>query len=279
MFFRLKTIKIAAFSLFPGILFSSFRHFNQEPTQKTSWVFSSLKEDLDETLRTIAKNLDISVNESQNVKKNEVFARNALNEEKIMPLEDYEDLNNLLRFSNPPKTVKREEIMEILVRLPENERVYMGFFAQNTNISSFNERKYKDHDCFSHYYILDEEGKVDFNLAEGDVILVKPAKIWEESQENLLEVNGRRFLFEKKTGEEGFSDELLKVVSTDNEVLNIMRVNSEKGRQKFLIYQPIEKNDKGLEAKVMKKLGELAEKENLTVIYTKNEGLLTNYVK
>lgn len=279
MFFRPKTFKIAAFSVLPALLFSSYRQFNQEPTPKASWVFSALSEDLDETIRTIAKNLDVSVKESQNLKKNEVLARNLLNEEKILPLEDFEDLNKLLRFSNPPKAVKREEMMEILVRLPETERVYMGFFPQNTNVSQFNERKYKDPDCLAHYYLLDEEGRTDFNLTEGEVILVKPARDWEEDQGNVLEVNGRKFLFERKQGDEGFSEELVKVVTTDNEILNVMRVNSEKGRQRFLIYQPIEKNDRALEFKAMKKLGDLAKKQNLPVIYTKNEGLLTNYVK
>jgi len=279
-----KILKTAVFSLFSGFFIRNY-YMSQE-TNKTSWIFSNLNLEIEEILKKIGKNLDYSIEEDLNSKKTaEINVRNNLNEEKCLNISNHEDLSGLLRFSNPPRLISKEELFEVLEKLPENESVFLGFFEKmNRNKedvnADFNELKYRNPDAFSHYYLINEENNKVFGLNLGEVLLIKPMNSWNSSLENVVEINNRRFFYEKRDNKNlEFSEDLIKIITTDNEMINVMRICKEKKKEKFLIYHPIEKNDPISEQKILRKFVDInKETPDIMVLYLKNENLLTNYV-
>lgn len=271
-------------TIFSGYFVQKFISFNQDQKLPEISFGANINKELQQILDNIINNLGIQNFENLN-EENSVLIKNSLNEERKFQLENYDDLIRIEHFLKPPKLINKSELFQILEKLPQNEQVVLGFFKSN-NVQVFNEIKYDFISGNSHFYIIDEENAEAFNMDLNDIFLIKPETNLNESfVKGVVEINSRKFQHDKintlnaKTKLLDFCLDHVNYIMTENDMINFLRLSQQKKITKFLIYHPIEKNDNELEIKRLKKFLDISTlRDDIRVVFTKKESLLSNYV-
>lgn len=284
--------KAAIFSLFSGFYFQKFRSSQangDNPSSSNSFFAynSNLNPELKDLLLSIAKNLNIGSSQDNNLKNEEILFKNERDEKRIFTLSSFEDILKIQHFNSPPKFSQKEELLNILKTLPENEQVFVCFEQKN---NLFNELRYEFVSNQAQFYFSDFQIQEVFGLKMSEIGLIKRKKEAyevEENKQNVISLNEADFIIEKiDINDKAIKQKMLdfcldgvNFVKTENELINLLRISKDNDIQKFLLYIPFDKEDSVLDLKKTKKLLPLCKSFNKTqIIYTKNEGLIRNFV-
>lgn len=284
--------KAAIFSLLSGFYFQKFRNSQtngDSPSNSNSFLAynSNLNPELKELLLSIAENLKINSAQDDSLKNEEILFQNGRDEKKIFTLNSFEDIIKIQHFNSPPKFSQKEDLVGILKVLPENEQVFVCIDQKN---NLFNELRYGFVSNQTHFYFSDSEIQEIFGLNSSEIGLIKKKRESfevEGGKQQVISLNETDFIIEKIDLNDGaikqkmldFCLDGVNFVKTENELINLLRISKDNDIQKFLLYTPFDKEDVILDGKKTKKLLSICKNHQKTqIIYTKNEGLLRNFV-
>lgn len=279
--------KAMIFSLFSAFSYKQYSYIqNSSEDQKISISYNpELSSELKNLLLSIANSLNYGSSQNKQLNPEEILIKNSLNEEKVFQLKNYSDIIRIQHFNSPPKKLMKEELLNVLDSLPQNEQVIIGF---NTDDRSFNELRYGFVSNQAFFCFSDSEIKDILGASPSEIALIKRQSLhFGEKSNNFFKLNGNEFILNKfKIDDPKIKEKMLEfclgdveIIHTENEMINLLRMSKESQISKFLLYHPIEKNNFDLEMRRLKKFTNLFEKnEKIQVVYTKNGTLLSKFV-